>query len=194
MKRDHLHKITVVALLAAVSTVLMFLSIGVPFVPSYLKLDFSDLPALLASFSLGPVWGVAVSLVKNAINVLFTTTGGVGELSNFLLSAVFVFTAGVVYKHKKTKSGALIGVCAGLLVMTCISYFTNTYLVYPAYTNIFGIDAIIAMSASIVPSIDSVSDVILIFNVPFTFAKGMLNAVLTFLLYKKLSPIMKTGK
>ena len=194
MKRDQLHKITVVALFSAVSTVLMFLSIGVPFVPSYLKLDFSDLPALLTAFSLGPVWGVTVSLIKNVINVFFSTTGGVGELSNFLLSAFFVFTAGIVYKHKKTKSGALIGACAGLLVMTCISYFTNTYLVYPAYANVFGIDAIVAMSASIVPSVDSVGDVILIFNMPFTFVKGLLNTVLTFLLYKKLSPIMKIGR
>lgn len=194
MKRDHLHKITVVALFSAVSTVLMFLSINVPFVPSYLKLDFSDLPALLTSFSLGPVWGVAVSLVKNAINIFFSTTGGVGELSNFLLSAFFVFTSGVVYKYNKTKSGALLGACAGLMVMTGISYFTNTYLVYPVYTNLFGLDAIVAMSSSIHTSIDSVEKIILVFNMPFTFFKGFVNAVLTFLLYKKLSPIMKIGK
>ena len=194
MKRDRLHKITVAAILSAVSTVLMFISFSVPIAPSYLKIDFSDLPALLSSYALGPFWGVAVALVKNAVNVLFTTTGGVGELSNFLLSSLFVLPAGFIYNKNRTRKNALIGALAGILVSTVLSYFTNTFLVYPAYVKIIPIDAIIGMSKAILPSVDTVSDVILFFNVPFTFVKAALNTVLAFLLYKRLSPILRTGK
>jgi len=196
MKRDHTRKITSAAILAAVSTVLMFFSFGVPFAPSYLKIDFSDFPALIASYSLGPVYGVAVSLVKNAINVFFSTTGGVGELSNFLLSAAFVFSAGIIYRLDKTRKNALVGAVYGLLFMSVLSFFTNSYLVYPAYINIAGFpeQGIIGAASAIVPSVDSIGDVILVFNLPFTFVKGLLNAILTFVLYKRLSPIIKTGK
>ncbi|MBQ9975309.1 MAG: ECF transporter S component [Clostridia bacterium] len=194
MKRDSIRKITVVALFAALSSVLMFLSFNIPIVPSYLKIDFSDLPALLASFSLGPLYGVVVSLIKNLINVTFTTTGGVGELSNFLLSATFVFVAGLIYKKNRNKKFAYIGAVCGLLAATFVSYFTNTYLVYPFYEKVMPINVIIGMSSAIIPSVDSVSDVILIFNVPFTFFKGFLNTVLTFLIYKRVSPIIQSGK
>lgn len=194
MKRNHIRKVTVTAIFAAISTVLMFLSFNVPFVPPYLKIDFSDLPALLASFSLGPLCGVAVSFVKNAINVFFSTTGAIGEVSNFLISSFFVFTAGVVYKKNKTKKGALIGSCLGIFTSAFLSIFTNTFLVYPVYTSLYGLDAIVNMSKAIIPSIDSVFEIILIFNTPFTFVKGTLNTILAFLLYKKLSPIIQTGK
>ena len=188
--KNNIRALTATAIFAAISTILMFLSFSVPFAPSYLKIDFSDLPALLASFSLGPVYGVVVSLIKNLINVSFTTTGGVGEISNFLLSAFFVFPAGVIYKRNKTKRTAVCGMLAGLLITTLLSYFTNTYLVYPAYSKIMPVDVIINMSSQIISSVDSVSDVILIFNMPFTFFKGLLNAIVTFLLYKRLSPII----
>ena len=99
MKRQNLRTLTMTAMLAAVSAVLMFFSFSVPFVPSFLKLDFSELPALIASFALGPVSGVAVCLVKNLINLMFSTTGGVGELSNFFLGTAFVLPAGFIYRR-----------------------------------------------------------------------------------------------
>ena len=100
-------KLVMTAMLAAVATVLMFLSFGIPLVPSYLKLDFSELPALIASFSMGPLSGVVVCLVKNLINLMNTTTAGVGELSNFILGCLFVVPAGLIYNKWKTRKGAL---------------------------------------------------------------------------------------
>ena len=103
------HKIAVTAILSAAATVLMFLSFPIPFlIPPFIKMDFSELPALLAAFSLGPVSGVMVCLVKNLINLLFTTTSGVGELCNFLLGICFVIPAGWIYQVRKTRSGALL--------------------------------------------------------------------------------------
>ena len=101
--------ITVTGILGAVSTILMMLSFSVPFMPSFIKMDFSELPALIASFSMGPWAGVTVCLIKNLINVTMTTTGGVGELSNFLLGCLFVIPAGWIYRIRHNRKMALIG-------------------------------------------------------------------------------------
>ena len=116
-RRFPVRKLTMTAMLGAVATVLMYLSFSVPLMPSFIKLDLSELPALIASFALGPVCGVVVCLIKNLINLCFTTTGGVGELSNFLLGAIFVFTAGMFYRHMGGRRGALIGSLAGAAMM-----------------------------------------------------------------------------
>lgn len=93
--------IAMTGMLSAVSTVLMFFSFSVPLMPSFIKLDFSELPALIAAFSMGPISGAVVCLVKNLINMLFSTTGCVGEFANFLLGIFFVIPAGVIYHYKK---------------------------------------------------------------------------------------------
>ena len=195
MKRDNIRKITVVAVFSAIATILM--SFGFPLsaiAPSYLEIEFSDLPALLTSFSLGPVWGVLVSLIKNLINLTLTKTGGVGELSNFLLSATFVYISGAIYKRNKTKRTAFIATLCGLISTVIISVFTNYFLVYPVYVELYSFDVVLNMSKALIPSIDSTLDIILIFNAPFTFLKGLLNTILTFIIYKRLSPIIQKGK
>ena len=122
-KTSHIRELTVTAMLCAVATVLMFLDFSLPmFIPSFVKMDVSELPALLASFSLGPVYGVAVCLVKNVLNMIFHgSTGGIGELCNFLIGAAFVATAGVLYRVNKTRRGAVIATLVGALVMAVVS-------------------------------------------------------------------------
>ena len=102
-RRQKIRFIAMTGILGAISTVLMMLSFSVPFMPSFIKLDFSELPALVASFSMGPLAGVAVCFIKNLINVTMSTTGGVGELSNFLLGVCLVLPAGLVYKFRKNR-------------------------------------------------------------------------------------------
>ena len=104
-----IRKLTVTAILAAVSAVLMFLDFSVPFMPGFIKMDLSDMPALIASFAFGPLSGVGVCLIKNLINLFTTTTGGVGELSNFILGCMLVIPAGLIYKRKKNRRFALLG-------------------------------------------------------------------------------------
>ena len=191
MKNKHLRKITVTAILAALSSALMFISFSVPLMPSFIKLDFSELPALIASFSLGPMYGVCVVLVKNLVNVFFTTTGGVGELSNFILGAVFVFCAGMIYKKKKCRSYALIGAVVGSFLMAAISLISNYYVVYPIYQNFMPLEAIMGLYQAIYPGVKNLWQALIVFNVPFTFIKGMLNTLITFVIYKKISPIIK---
>ena len=191
MKTSSTRKIVVTGLLAALSSVLMYLNFALPIAPSYLKIDFSDFPALLASFAVGPVSGFAVCLIKNLVSLPASTTGFVGELSNFLLSSTFVVLAGLYYKHNKTKKGALIATLLGAFSMAFMAILTNTFLVYPAYSKIMPVEAIIGMSSKLVPWVDSVFKVVIVFNFPFTLLKGILNAVLTFAVYKRISPIIQ---
>lgn len=185
------HKLIVAAMLSAVATVLMFLDFSIPMlVPSFIKLDISELPALLASFSLGPGYGIAVCLVKNLINLSRTSTAGIGELCNFMMGAVFVLVAGLVYKKKKTRKRAFLGSLIGAVVMALMSVPINYFITYPIYSNFIPLEGIVAMYQAIIPSVDNLLECLLIFNLPFTFVKGMIDVALCFLIYKPLSPIL----
>ena len=193
--RSRTHRITVTAMLSAVAFALMFIEMPIPaLIPSFVKLDISDLPELLAAFSLGPVYGVAVTFLKNLLHILIkgTSSAYVGELFNFLMGSVFAFTAGVIYQRKKSRATALLGAVAGAVLMAVLSVPLNFYLVYPAYVVCYGLplEAIIGMYQAILPSADSLIKCLVIFNLPFTFFKGMLDVALCFLIYKPLSPLL----
>ena len=187
----HTRKMVMTAMLAAVSSVLMFFSFNVPLMPSFIKMDLSELPALIAAFTMGPVSGMVVCLVKNLVNLFFTTTGGVGELSNFLLGCCFVVPAGYIYNRMRTRKGALMGSLAGAAAMAVVSVFTNYFVVYPIYTAFLPMEAIMGMYQAINPSVETLLEALVVFNMPFTFIKGMVSVVITFLIYKKISPIIK---
>ena len=190
-KRTDIRKMTSTAMLSAVATVLMFFSFSVPLMPSFIKMDLSELPALIASFTFGPMAGGSVCLVKNLINVFFTTTGGVGEVSNFLLGAMFVAPAGFIYQKMRTKKGAMIASVVGAATMAGLSLVTNYYIVYPVYTNIMPMEVIIGAYSAINPNVTNLWQALLWFNVPYTFIKGMLSVVITMLIYKPLAPILR---
>ena len=184
-------KLVMTAMLAAVASVLMFFSVPVPLMPSFIKLDFSELPALIAAFTLGPVSGIAVCLVKNLVNLLNTSTGGVGELCNFLLGVAFVLPAGLIYSRMRNFKGAILGSVIGCFAMAVFSVPLNYFLVYPVYTNFMPLKAIVAAYQVINPKVDNLLQALVIFNMPFTFIKGLCSVVITFLIYKSLSPIIK---
>lgn len=183
--------IAVCAMMSAISGILMMLEFSVPFVPFFLKLDISELPALISAFAIGPWQGAAVCLVKNLINLPFTTTGGVGELANFLLGAVFVLTAGIIYKNHKNKHNAVTGSIFGSIVMGIISFPVNYFITYPVYTKLMPLDSIIELYQKIFGGVNSLAQCLLVFNVPFTIFKGLIVSLITILIYKKLSPIIK---
>ncbi len=191
MKRFNVRKLTVTAMLSAVATVLMFFSFNVPLMPSFIKLDLSELPALIASFSMGPVAGAVVCLVKNLVNLFFSTTGGVGELSNFLLGCCFVVPAGIVYQRKQNLAGAVIGSVSGSAAMAVLSIFTNYFVVYPIYTAFLPMETIMGMYQAINPNVETLWQALLLFNTPFTFIKGLCSVVITLLIYKGIAPVLQ---
>lgn len=189
--RTKTRTIAMTGMLSAIAFILMYLQFNVPLMPSFIAMDLSELPALIGSFAMGPVAGVVICLVKNLLHLMRTSTGGVGELSNFILGAIFVFVAGMFYKKKKTKSGAVIGSLIGAVVMSAFSVASNYFLVYPVYANFMPMEAIIAAYQAIYPGVDSLLDCLIIFNVPFTFIKAMISVIITMLVYKRISPIIK---
>ena len=177
-------------MLSALSTVLMFFSFNVPLMPSFIKMDFSELPALIGAYALGPLGGVAICLVKNLVNLLFTTTGGVGELSNFLIGACFILPAGLIFKKNRTRAGALLGGLLGAAIMGGLSVLTNYYIVYPVYTAFMPMESILGMYRAIYPGVETLWDALLIFNLPFTFLKGAVSALMCFAVFKPIQRIV----
>ncbi len=191
-RQHNVRYMTVTAMLSAVAFALMFFEFSIPFlVPSFIQMDLSELPALIGAFAMGPWYGVIICLIKNLIHLLITTTGGVGELSNFILGAAFVLPAGLIYQRKKTKKNAVIGSVLGAAFMALLSVVSNYFIVYPVYTAFLPMDTILAMYQEILPSADTLLKCLVIFNMPFTFVKGMLSVIITLLIYKHISPIIK---
>ena len=191
--KDRVRVITVTGVLSAVAFLLQLIEIPLPMLmPTFIKFDFSDLPALIGSFALGPICGIVIELIKNVLHALLATGSfGVGELSNFVLGAVFVGVAGCIYRRSRSKKGALIASLAGAIVMAVISFPSNLFIVYPVYYQFMPEETILAAYQTILPGMKSVAQSLLVFNVPFTFVKGILDVAITFAVYKKISPILK---
>lgn len=197
MKNNKLSWITKVAILSAMAFVLMLLEFPLPFIaPSFYELDFSEVPVLIGAFALGPLAGGVIEAVKILLNLLLngTATGGVGEFSNLVMGLVFILPAAFVYKHKKTKLSAVLGLIVGGISMVILGCFINAYVMLPLYSNFMPLDAIIAQAAAIWPVIDNTFKFVLLCVAPFNLVKVILVSVVTMLLYKRLSPILKGKK
>ena len=188
-KSKGLRKLVVVAILAAIAVVLMvFLEFPLPFFPPFLKLDISGVPVLIGSFLYGPQAGVAIAAVKALVHLMQTTTAGVGELADFLFSASIALAAGFVYRFNKTKKGALYACLAAVATLAVVGAVVNYYILLPFYAATFmPMDVILAVCAAVNPAITSVAGYIWFAVVPFNLLKGAVLALLTFLLYKRLS-------
>ena len=194
MKKIPARTIAVTAVMSALAFVLMLLEFSVPFVPSFLKFDFSDLPAFVVSFAISPVAGVAVELFKNLLHLPFSATGGIGELANFIIGAAYVLPAGVIYKYRKTRAGAVLASVVGTLTAAVVSFPVNLYITYPFYSNFMPMDAVVGMYAAIFPWVNTLVKALLTVNLPFTALKGAVSVVITFVIYKPLSPVLKGTK
>lgn len=180
------------SILAAIAYILMIFDFPLPMFPAFLKIDFSEIPALIGTFALGPAAGVSIELIKNILHLVTkTSTGGVGELGNFIVGATFVWSAGFIYKHYKTRTSAIIGCLVGTLAMTAVAYLFNIYVLIPFYANIMPIDAIIAMGSAITSKIHDIPSLVLYGVTPFNIFKGILISLITMLIYKRIKPLLK---
>jgi len=189
-KKFGLRSMTVCAVMGAVSFLLMFFDFSVPLMPPFIKMDLSDMPALVTAFSIGPAGGATVCLIKNLLHLMRTSTGGVGELANLILSVAFVVPAGIIYARSKTRATALVSALAGAAISALVSLPANYFITYPFYMNFMPLEAILDAYRLINPNIRSLPEALLKFNVPFTFVKCLFSVAITFLIYKKLSPVL----
>ena len=184
-----------VGVLGAIAA-LLFLIPGIPIVPPIYKLDFSTVPVLLGGFSLGPVPGLLILLVKDLVGLTNSSSMGVGELADFLASAAMMLTAVAIYRCHHSRRGALIGLIAGTAVMTAAAALINYYIVIPFYVAAMNMpaEAIVSMIGKVIPAVDSLPKLIAFATTPFNLLKGVVLSVITFLLYKRLSPLLKGEK
>lgn len=185
------HVLTSTALLSAAAYLLAFLEFPVPLSPSFARMDFSDLPALIGAFALGPLCGLTVELIKNLLQLLSTSTGGVGEAANFLIGTAYVVTAGAIYRHRKTRKTALLACIAASVVMGAAAAAANYWLLLPLFEVFLPMDALIASFGEFLPWIRTKADIVLYHAFPFNLAKGLVIGSLAMLSYKRLSPILK---
>jgi riboflavin transporter FmnP len=193
-KKFNARYVAITGMLSAIGFVLMYVEFSVPIMPVFIKMDLSELPALIGTFAYGPMCGVLVCLVKNLMHLFVSTTGGVGEFANFLLGAFFVGTAGLVYQQKKTKLQAFIGAVIGAVLMGIASIPINYLITYPFYYNFMSQQAILDAYKLILPSMKTILQCLVCFNFPFTAVKGLISVVITMIVYKHLSPLLKGRK
>ena len=193
-KHLNVRYITMTGMLSAIGFILMYLEISVPFMPTFIKMDLSELPALIGSFAFGPICGIFICLIKNVLHLTVSNTAFVGELANFLMGTVFVGTAGLIYKRKKTKKTATIAAFTGAILMGAISIPINYFVTYPFYYNFMPKEVILTAYQAIIPSMKSILQCLICFNFPFTAFKGLISVIITLLVYKHLSPIIKGRK
>lgn len=184
-----------VALLGALAAVLMSLNFPLPFMPFFLKFDVSDIPALFASFYLGPVSGAVVCVLKVGLELLMTgtETAFVGELTNLIACLAFILPASIIYRVKKTKKSALIGLIISTFFVCIVGIFLNAFVSIPMYSSLYGVpvDAIISMCSETMPAITDIYTLLAFGILPFNLIKYGVTALITFLLYKKLEKLLE---
>ena len=180
-------------MLGAMAALLMFFEIPLVFLaPNFYKLDFSELPVMIGTFALGPGAGALIEVVKILVKLLIkpTTTGGVGELANFVVGCAMAVPAGLLYRAHKNKMTAVNSLLLGTLSMTVLGVVVNALVMLPFYSKFMPMDTIISLGAKIVPAVDSVWTFCLFCVGPFNLFKGLVISLITFLLYKRVSPLI----
>ena len=180
-----------VTLMAVISFLIMFIEMPLPIFPEFLKIDISDIPALVTGIVLGPLAGIAVEALKNVLHLLRTSTGGVGELANFLVGAALILPPALLYKKHQSRKGLLVGLLFGIILMAVVGGLANYYILMPFYQNFMPLEAIIGMCSKVNPAIKDMQTMILYAIIPFNILKGIVVSVITLLLYGKLTPIFK---
>ena len=187
--------ITQIGMLGAIAVVLMLFEIPLPFAPSFYEIDFSEVPVLIGCFSMGPLAGAFIELVKVILNLVIngTDTAGVGEIANFIIGCSFCVPAGIIYKRKKTKKGAIVGMVVGTLCMTILGCFVNAYILLPTYAAAFEmpIEKLVTRGTAGNENITSLFTFVMFAVAPFNLLKGVLVSIIVLCIYKKISPILK---
>ena len=185
-------RVSIIGICSAIAMVLHVLDFPVIFLaPEFYKLDFSELPVLLCGFYLGPSATVACEGIKILLKLLVkgTSTAFVGDLANFVVGCSFVLPATFWYHFHKSKHSAIIGLVLGTLSMTFLGTAFNAVYLLPKFSQLFGLplDTIIAMVTAIRPSVDNLTNFVVLCVAPLNIVKGVGVSILTLLLYKRVA-------
>ena len=181
-----------ISILSVIAFILMQIELPLPIFPSFLKVDLSDLPALIGGFALGPAVGILIELFKNLMHLTRTSTSGVGELANFIVGISLVVPASMIYFKNKTKKNAIIGLLVGTIIMGIVGGIFNYFILLPFYANVmkFPMDAIIKMGSVVNKNIIDIKTLIFYAIIPFNIFKGIVVSIFTMLVYKRISKLI----
>ena len=184
---------TRIAILGALSAILFMIEIPVV---AFYKLDVSTLPALLGAFSMGPMAGLAILAIKDILGLLHSSSMYVGELADFIMGAAYILPAALIYRYKKSRRNALVGMIVGTVAMTAVAVLVNWKIMIPFYMTAYGMpmEAIVGMAQKAMPFVNTEWELLLYVTAPFNLLKGVVLSALTFLLYKRLSPLLHVKK
>lgn len=186
----------IIAMLGALSMLLMLFEIPLWFAPPFYELDFSEVPVLIGAFALGPIAGVIIEMLKILLNLVFTgtITAGTGEFANFLIGCSFIVPAALIYHKDKTLKSAIKGMVTGTVIMVIFGGIINAFVLLPAYSYFMKmpIDALIGMGTKVNPAIDNMSSFIFFAVAPFNLLKGVVVSLVTLLIYKRISGVIKS--
>lgn len=178
-----------VGVMTAIAVILSFLfKIPMAFFAPWLKLDLSFVPMMLTGFALGPLAGMAVLFITNIIHLFASNSGMVGQVADVLMGLCFLLPVTVVYQRVHTKRGALIGMALGTACMLVGSVLVNRFILFPLY---FGADFAPKLAKM---GFESVTNCMLVAVLPYNFVKGVIVSAVTYILYKRLSKLLKAAE
>jgi len=184
---------------SAIATILMLFEFPLPFAPNFYKLDFSELPILIGAFAFGPAIGVMMEFIKILLNLITdgTTTAFVGEFANFVVGCSFIIPASAIYAFCKNKKGAIASCIAGTMILTVFGTAFNAIYLLPAFSKLYGmpLETILGMGVKVNPLVSegSIISFVVACVAPLNLIKGTASSVVTLLIYKSISPIIKFG-
>ena len=192
-KLFQIKNVVLMGMFGAIGGVLMLFEFPLPFIaPAFYGLDLSEIPVLVGTFAMGPLAGVIIEGVKILVKLVLkpTTTGFVGEFANICIGCALILPAGLIYKFRKTKQGAIMGMAVGTVCMATVGAVLNAVVMLPFYSNFMPLESILAAGAAINPAIGSVWTFVLLAVAPFNLIKGALVSLITALIYKRISIII----
>ena len=194
--KTKINKLVIMAMFSAVAAVLMYVEFPITFIaPAFYEMDLSEVPVMIGSFMLGPCAGVIMEAVKVLLKLVLkgTSTAFVGDFANFILGCALVVPASVLYHTKKTKKRAVIGLVTGGIVLIVSGVFLNALYLLPKYSQLYGmpVETFIKMGAAINPAISNIFTFVILAVAPFNLIKATVVGVITMLLYKYLSRLIK---
>ena len=216
-KSNRTYRLVLTGILSAIAIVLMYFEFSVPFMPPFLKMDFSEIPVLFGAFALGPLAAIAIEFIKNLFHLPTSGTAYVGELANFLAGVAFAGTAGWVFKYLPTRKKGnqkdlsapraeeanakpmsaqkrvILGMAAGTIAMTIFTSFFNYFFMIDFYSRLFGVsmDVIVKMTAELNRLVTDLHTLVVFAFIPFNLFKGIVISVITGFLYGRLAPILR---
>lgn len=191
--------VAMTGMFSAVAMLLHLFDFSLPFAPPFYKLDFSELPILVGTFAFGPAAGVMMEFIKILLKLCVkgTSTAFVGDLANFVIGCSFILPASAIYAFRKNKKTAIFACVTGTLIMTVFGTAFNAVYLLPAFSRLYSLplDNLLAMGSEVNPWVQegSIVSFVVACVAPLNLIKGISVSVVTMLIYKPLSPVIKTG-